>query len=293
MRSIAGKRDIFYRDFKEGSENLDDDFLDILRSLLTGKADHVPKHLHMLLDAAGNKQGPSATIRWVPYHLSYVLSCLAMEDTRRAINTREPKFSYGKITSEMQELCDSLCDSKTYSGDGWESIFVLFLLVRCLTSTYDKYFVPEEWFLENPKVFYNEPYECKSSQEKLFGDCKNWQELLKGVTPGAGPQLSILFPTNARLFATYDVLVVYSKDHENKSIYGYQLKEGTASTTKVAATVEIEKSFWVQGKSPDNAASKKKNHQWEIADKASIDKFYGESGKHWTPEKWRKFEEIK
>lgn len=275
VRSIVGKRETFIGNFLSESKNLDDDFMNILCSLLSGEAKLVPKQLHMILDTAGNDQGPSV-IRWVPFHLSFVLSHLAM--------TR--KFSYRYIASHMQKLCDSIRDSKTYSGDGWEGIFVLFLLARCLTGTYDEYFVPSKWFLENPKVLYNAPYQSQSP--RLFGLCKNWQEILKGVTPGAEPQLSILFPTNSR-FATYDVLAVYSKDCENKSIYGYQLKEGTASTANIADR-EIERSFWVQGKSPDNAGSKK---HWEIADKASIDKFYGESGKHWTPEQWRKFEETK
>ncbi|CAB9524572.1 hypothetical protein SEMRO_1554_G282000.1 [Seminavis robusta] len=195
----------------------------------------------MILDTAGNEQGPSV-IRWVPFHLSSVLSHLATER----------KFSYRHIASHAQKLCDTIRDSKTYSGNGWEGIFVLFLLARGLTGTSDEYFVPSKWFLENPKVLYNAPYESR----RLFGHCENWQELLKGVTLGAEPQLSILFPTNSR-FATYGVLAVYSKDCENKSIYGYQLKEGSASTAKIGANGEIERSFWVQGKSPDNAESKK------------------------------------
>ena len=37
--------------------------------------------------------------------------------------------------------------------------------------------------------------------------------------------------------------MVYSKDGENKSIYGYQLREGIASTAKIG-TSEIEISFF-------------------------------------------------
>jgi len=275
VRSIAGKREIFTRKFLSESQNLDEDFMKILRSLLSGKAMLVPEQLHMILDTAGNGNGPSV-IRWVPFHLSFVLSNL----------TEAGKFSYRPIAKHMETLCDNIRESKRFSGDGWEGIFVLFLLARCLTGSCDEYFVPPKWFLKTPKVLFNAPYQ--SNDQRLFSACKNWEQLLKSVTPGVEPQLSILFPTHSQ-FATYDVLAVYSKDGKNQSIYGYQLKEGTASPTNFG-TDDIERRFWIQGKSPNNANSKK---NWEIPDKAIIDNFYGESGKHWTPEQWRKFEATK
>lgn len=271
-RSIVGKRDILTNEFLQESRNLDDDFMNILRSLLCGDSKLVPAQLHMLLDSAGNRDGPSV-IRWVPFHLSFVLSRLATANS----------FSYKIIADHMVKLCDNLRDSKRFSGDGWEGIFVLFLLARCLTGSYDEYFAPSKWFSENPKVLFNEPY--LSNEGRLFSECENWEQLLRCVTPGTKPQLSILFPTHSR-FATYDVLVVYSKDAQNNSIYAYQLKEGSASIPHLA-TNAIEKNFWIQGKSPKNA---KEQNGWCVPDNATIEEFYGESGKFWTPEQWRKFE---
>ena len=271
-RSIVGKRESLTHEFLTDSQNLDKDFRNILRSLLSGDSKLVPKPLLMLLDSAGNRDGPSV-IRWVPFHLSYVLSRLATADS----------FSDKLIADHMVKLCDSIRDSKRYSGEGWEGIFVLFLLARCLTDSCDEYFVPSKWFVEKPKVFFNGPYQ--SNERRLFSACKNWGHLLKSVTPGTEPQLSILFPTHSR-FATYDVLAVHSKDGQNKSIYGYQLKEGTASIAH-PATIDIERSFWIQGKSPKNA---KEQDNWHIPDKTIVDKFYGASGEHWTPEQWREFE---
>ena len=274
-RAIRGKRDVFARDFLNQSQNLDSDFLKILRSLLCGDADLVPNQLHMILDTVGNENG--CVIRWVPFHLSFVLSKLKKAD----------KFSYRRIATQMEELCDGIRDSKRCSGDGWEGLFVLFLLARCMTGLYDEYFMPSEWFSEkHPQVLFNEPYQSKG--HRLFSECKTWEQLLKSVTPGTEPQLSILYPTHSQ-FETYDVLAVYSKGGQNKSTYGYQLKEGTASTAQFC-TNGIERSFWIQGNSPKNTNSKR---NWEIPNKASIDNFYGESGKHWTPEQWRKFEATK
>jgi hypothetical protein len=271
-RSIVGRRETLTNQFLTDSQNLDKDFRDILRSLLSGDSNLVPRHLHMLLDSAGNSDGPSV-VRWVPFHLSFVMSRLATADS----------FSYKLIAVHMGKLCDSLRDAKRFSGDSWEAIFVLFLLARCLTGSSDEYFVPSKWFLKKPEVFFNGPYQ--SNELLLFSECENWEQLLKSVTPGIEPQLSILFPTHSR-FATYDVLAVHSNDGQNKSIYGYQLKEGTASIAQ-SATIDIERSFWIQGKSPKNA---KEQDNWDVPDKATIDEFYGVSGEHWTPEKWRAFE---
>jgi hypothetical protein len=116
----------------------------------------------------------------------------------------------------------------------------------------------------------------------------HWEQLLTCVTPGVEPQLSILFPTHSP-FATYDALAVYSKDGQNKSIYRYQLKEGTASIGHYA-TIDFAKSFWIQGKSPQNA---KEQAGWDVPDKAIVDTFYREPGKLWTPEQWRKLENTK
>jgi hypothetical protein len=116
----------------------------------------------------------------------------------------------------------------------------------------------------------------------------HWEQLLTCVTPGVEPQLSILFPTHSP-FATYDALAVYSKDGQNKYIYGYQLKEGTASIGH-SATIDFAKSFWIQGKSPQNA---KEQAGWDVPDKAIVDTFYREPGKLWTPEQWRKLENTK
>jgi len=130
-----------------------------------------------------------------------------------------------------------------------------------LTGSYDNFFVLSEWFLETPRVLFNDQYK---SNGRWFESCKNWEELLNGVTPGSKPQLSILYPTHSQ-FEMFDVLVVCSKDGENKSLYGYRLKESTHF---------IETGFWLSGKSLQDDHMK-----WNCADKEAMDSFYGVSGK--------------
>jgi len=87
VRLIVGKRAIFTHDFLSESQDLDEDFRNILCSLLSGMP---MKQLHMILDTAGRENGPSV-IRWVPFHLSFILSTVANADA----------FSYTLIASHM------------------------------------------------------------------------------------------------------------------------------------------------------------------------------------------------
>lgn len=121
--------------------------------------------------------------------------------------------SYKKLALTVAELCESVKASKQESGEAWENLFVLFLLARCLTHSHDNVFVPEDWFQENLKVFYDGPYHGK----RCFGECKNWDEVKEGLTPGDDPQISIIFPTH-NSFTVYDAVVVFSQDGENKFV---------------------------------------------------------------------------
>jgi hypothetical protein len=259
-KPIAGQRQMRTRGFLRNSKNPDADFLSILRSLITGKRDSIPEDLHVLLDSArDDSHGYDQKIRWVPYHLSYVMD---------RIGDSTWDCSYKKLALTVADLCENVKKSKQESGEGWENLFVLFLLARCLTHSPDNVFIIEkDWFQENPKIFYNDPYDGK----RCFAECTNWDEVEEGLIPGKEPQISILYPSH-NSFAVYDVVVVFSKDGENKFVYGYQLKEGKASR-KHAANPSFYKSFFVQGNPPKED---REDQGWIISSKTAIDTFYGE-----------------
>lgn len=99
--------------------------------------------------------------------------------------------------------------------------------------------------------------------------------------------LTVLYPTHNN-FEVYDAFVVYSNHGRAVSVYGYQLKE-SKSSKKPQTNNKLLKSFFVQG-SPANE-TKTDGKGWTVPNKTTIDRFFGESGRHWTPERWRKFSE--
>ena len=110
-----------------------------------------------------------------------------------------------------------------------------------------------------------------------------WKELSEGIDLTEKPTVSILYPTHAQ-FGAYDAFVVYSVG-DKKEVYGYQLKEGAASTDQPVEE-SLRKSFVVRGV-PATKSNKKK--QWHIASDEQLNTFFGPCGKSWTPKKWKEF----
>jgi len=69
-------------------------------------------------------------------------------------------------------------------------------------------------------------------------------------------------------------------------IYGYQLKEGKADS-KQPLEPAFAKSFVIKGSPP---VKTKESHGWTIPNAETIDDFFGYSGKHWTPQEWKRLE---
>lgn len=71
---------------------------------------------------------------------------------------------------------------------------------------------------------------------------------------------------------------------EIKRIIGYQLKEDKSDATQPTET-EFYRSFVVKGASPILALTRQ---GWYILSDNDIEKFFGVSGKYWTPKEWRR-----
>ena len=104
-------------------------FIKILRSMITGKPEDVHETLHELLDVEG-----SGSIRWAPFHFQYVVTNMRLTDTK-----------LDDFAQKMKSLCFQIHGSTKYSsGDGWESSFVLFLLLRCITEMWCGSLLPSD-----------------------------------------------------------------------------------------------------------------------------------------------------
>jgi len=186
------------------------------------------------------------------------------------------------LAESVAALCRRLVGSKESSGgDGWEGLFVLFLLARCLTSGWQEPALPEFTFVstKKPAVLFNEPFD---NSLKSFDECASWNDLKDGVAPGEEPALSICYPTHAR-FVAYDAIVTFSENKKIKRIIGYQLKEGK-NDAKQPRETNFFKSFVLKGVSPNENLVKS---GWLIPGDKEMDEFFGVSGMYWTPKKWK------
>jgi hypothetical protein len=274
--NIAGKRAYHVRNaIKNNLGQLDNVFRHILRSIIDGYMGfQVPEELGLLLDSVGGSN--KFDIRWVPYHLQFVLSELS-----RTV------FKYHLMAENLSKYCNILKFAKEHSGEGWESIFVVVLVARCLNRLHCGTFVPDRWFDTHPNevdVQLNR-YNAIMNENKAFSECTSWDEMKGGLVPSINPCLNVLYPTHNN-FGVYDVIVVFSGNGKMQDIRGYQLKEGKAARKHTAHSELFGKSIFVQGDPPESTAKDEKG--WVIPCKDEIDTFFGVSGKHWTPEKWKK-----
>jgi len=250
------------------STDKETEFKLIVRSLISGELREVPAPLHILLDGCRESLGESK-IRWVPFHFQYVMESLQ----------RESNETIRVLARAMATLCKQLYESKELSGDGWEGLFVLFLLARSIANFHDNVFIPEEWFAKGyVSVKYNPYYNAKRS----LCQCKNWEQLKEGIDASEDPTISIFYRSHAQ-FEAYDAVVVYSKGNEIAEIYGYQLKEGKANS-KQPVEQAFAKSFVIKGLPPVSTTTASQG--WCIPSAEVIDEFFGNSGKHWTPQAW-------
>lgn len=201
--------------------------------------------------------------------------------------------AYRYLARELKILCSQQCDAKELSGDAWEGLFVLLLLVRAIRSMsqeheVNKYgspvpngnsLVPGLWFDKSPNVTFN-----KSIRHSiLFTSCKTWNDLKAGLYLEDGPQISIFYPKHAS-FEVYDVIAIYSENKEIIETYGYQCKEGKANSGQHVHP-DFTCSFVLKGNPPENSSKQKK---WLVPGEAYIENFFGASGKLWTPKEWRR-----
>jgi hypothetical protein len=188
-----------------------------------------------------------------------------------------------RLAQSIASLCKQLHDAKESSGDGWETLFVLFLLARCVNAQWHDAVLPKFAFIgdQKPEVRYNEPYD---NSLRCFSQCHNWKELKDGIKPSEKPQISVYFPTHAK-FEAYDVVVTFSEQNRIERVYGYQLKEGSGNS-KHPVESDFFRSFVVKGDPPDETLQRAGG--WCIPSGMDMDDFFGESGKYWTPKEWKK-----
>ena len=267
--------------WNENKQDLTAAFEKVCRSLITGSSADLSKSLEFLCDGVSVGTGAGeGLIRWIPYHLQFVMAYYGANHGELHIRD---------LAGSMATLCNQMTLAKEKAGDGWEGLFVLFLLARCIAKEPDGLFLPKTWLGKDPLTgeyplikYNNYDSDCISSGT-LLDQCTTWKELSEGIDLTEKPTVSILFPTHAQ-FRAYDAFVVYSVG-DKKEVYGYQLKEGAASTDQ-PVDESLRKSFVVRGVP---ATKSNKKTQWRIASDEQLNRFFGPCGRNWTPKKWTEF----
>ena len=258
----AAKRDDAIQQCMDGQLVTVDGVQSLLGTFVTGDALSHLKPLSCLM--AARRTDNRFVVEWIPFHMMEVLRRFSAERGLKGLE-------------EIVRAFNAFKDAKESSGDGWESLFVAVLLIRCWSQMSDRCVLPFD-FKPTGSFSYNEPFDgaCNFATQ-------NVDEFVAGIKkPSSFPHVSIYYPTHAS-FHLYDVIVAHYDDGGLRKLYGYQLKEGKTLPKEIAMTV-FEGSFAIRGEAAQVPGMGK---DWVRLSEHQIDTFFGVSGHHWTPRRWK------
>ncbi|KAG7361112.1 hypothetical protein IV203_036212 [Nitzschia inconspicua] len=242
----------------------------LLGSLLTGM---IFKPLQELMTADVNEKG-NMVLRWIPCHMAEAISKLRMKGGYFL-----PKW-LGKCLKKIVWLFVQFRTAKWESGEAWEALFIIVLIVLCVTGEFDDVVVPLH-FDDNVKVKFNEPFSGVDFRTK------SPTEFIKGIPKdGEKEGISIYYPNHAR-YEELDVILACWDSNGTRSLYGYQLKEDSIIPKAFANTNMFQGSYLVRGL-PTSTVSKR---HWRAVTAEELDVFFGESAKHWSAKSWKRLKE--
>ena len=259
-------RDALLKCLDEGLVTVDNG-VRLLKSFFTGQASLVPRPLLEYMNTV-----EEGKVRWIPFHMLEVIRVLADHASLP---------SQSVILRGIVSLFDRFCSAKGQSGDAWEALFVVVLLLRAVTQQFDSTIFPLQHLSScECSVSFNDPLDLHGKAFELYSVV---DELVTSIiAPAHFPHVAVYFPTHAS-FEEVDVIVAVWQNASCKELYGYQLKEGKEQP-KIEAHVAFMKSFVIRGVAAMKAS---KIRNWHLASVEEIDAFFGESGSHWTPEAWK------
>jgi hypothetical protein len=278
---ITGKRTAF-----TSRENSIDDCIErnlvsdasieiLLSSFISGKVRSVPEPLLFLMDPLSVPKGN--VVRWIPFHMQNVL----MEFSEYV------SLPLQTIILSVDKLFEKFCDAKYNSGEAWEALFVIALLIRVASHTFDESIFPKPLnFSAQYSYSYNELF-CDKPNGKSLEEVHKLEEYISCFKmPGIVPHIAVYYPQHSN-FEAYDVIVAAYDENRNRVLYGYQLKEGAkrpAATTPPSE--KFKHSVWVRGQAANFGNSS--GTGWQVPSTGDIETFFGESGRHWTPAAWKR-----
>jgi hypothetical protein len=246
-----------------------DGIVELLKSTLTGEYEMVPRNFREFLDIEVVNQREVA--HWIPYHLCailYSLSCVH------------------RISAPVRQCLKAICSHfgtfhshKVQSGDGWESLFVIVLLTRCLTKEFGTLVpVPAAFGDVEVPTTWNQPF-----IDSVNFHAEKVDEFVGGIpVQRQEKSIAVYFPTNAK-FQAYDVILAYWGEDKERKLIGYQLKEDSTLPKDIAMEQLFKVSYVIRG------AARNKDfctRRWTIPSDQALAQFFGDSAWYWTPKYW-------
>ena len=221
--------------------------------------------------------------RWIPFFMREVLNLFA----------HSPLYVSDGLKVHLVvivELFDGFNSAKSKGGDGWECLFVIPLIIRCVTGDFDSVFFPNSLRTKSSylgDVSYNRWSETGPCFDKISTLNELWNSK---PTPPRYPHIDIYYPAHAS-FVSVDVVLIHYVDKDEYHVRLFQLKEGETKPTKLQKFSPMNcpktcKKFAVRGKARgDNLPG-----GWVDVGTEVMNRFFGVSGRQWTPEQWMKFQ---
>lgn len=257
-----------------------EDVCRLLRSLLTGAGIDSPLQELTTTDL---KDDGTQIFRWIPFHMHYVLDRISQDCPYVDAHMRHC------LSSGIVDLFRQFAGTKWEAGDAWEALFLIVLIVRCLTETFDETVVPLRPLITGSiQVQYNGPL---NGHVDFFRET-NPVDFVDGIplrswVPAGTCALSIYYPGHAR-FEAYDVILAFWTADGSRLLYGYQLKEGSTIPAVFAFDQVFTKCFLIRGKAMQGRRSVR---LWHSVSDTELDNFFGVSAVQWSAKQWRKLQE--
>ena len=248
----------------------------ILRSLFSGDIEMVPSQLRILLTTRpveDHEKKVLAKISWVPYILDYVMRTITLTEGSWLV----------EATQDLAQLCSELPRIRGGSGKGYEYLFAIAALARCIARLPDGVLLPNRWFKDKAVVVKLNPYDPETAG-KAFNDCKTWSDVQSGLDiESMQPTVAIFLPGHA-FFRSYDVIAAYFERGELVDCRAFQLKEGRRNQPTPPEADAVPRRFLVKSQAP--AKGRVDKNGWLVPSTATLEEFFGESGRWWTPSQW-------
>jgi hypothetical protein len=193
---LSEKREQCIKQCKKSNLVSEKSVLELLESFITGRTDQIMEPLHSLMNTVESNQ-----LIWIPFHMTDVLFSFA--------KVTGVEKSTGKYLRTICKCFDGFQAAKSGSGDGWEMLFIIALLIRIKTGLFYKEVCP--YFDEMPAectFSYNQHCNARPlGLKKNYSQITEVSEYLSCIPIShPGSHIAVYYPQHSS-FKTYDIFV--------------------------------------------------------------------------------------